>query len=74
MIFIYLKKDFNKIIYKKYLDNIYIDKIKGYDWASDINDEITISKNDTNYKLNEALYILVMKNELDEFLKFRSRV
>ena len=62
----YVFKDFNKIKYKKYLDNIYIEKIEGYDWASDINNEITISKDDPKYNLNETLYILVMKDELDE--------
>ena len=59
-------KDFNKIIYKKYLENIYIEKIEGYDWASDVNNEITISKDDPKFNLNETLYILVTKNEMDE--------
>lgn len=60
-------KDFNKIIYKKNLENIYIERIEGYDWASDINNEITISKDDPKYTLNETFYILVIKNELGEF-------
>ena len=59
-------KDFNKIIYKKYLNNIYIEKIKGYDWVSDINNEITISKDDPKYNLNETYYILVTKEEKDD--------
>ena len=63
----YVFKDFNKIKYKKYLDNIYIEKIEGYDWASDVNNEITISKEDPKYKLNDTYYILVMKDELEEF-------
>ena len=62
----YVFKDFNKIKYKKYLENIYIEKIEGYDWASDVNNEITITKDDPKYKLNETYYILVMKDELDE--------
>lgn len=62
----YIFKHFNKIKFKKNLDNIYIDKVRGYDWASDINNEITISKDDPKYSLNEVYYILVIKDESEE--------
>lgn len=62
----YIFKDFNKIKFKKNLDNIYIDKVRGYDWASNINNEITISKDDPKYTLNDIYYILVVKDESEE--------
>jgi len=33
--------------------------IKGYQWKSNTNNEVIISKNDTNYSLNSLLYIVV---------------
>ena len=61
----YVFKDFNKIKYKKDLENIYSEKFEGYDWVSDVNNEITIFKDDPKYKLNDTFYILVMKNEIE---------
>ena len=61
----YIFKDFNKIKYKKDLENIYTEKFEGYEWASDVNNEITILKDDPKYKLNDTLYILVMKDEVE---------
>ena len=40
-----------------------IEPIKGYQWKSNTNNEIIISKNDTNYTLNKLLYIVVAPHD-----------
>ena len=40
-----------------------IEPIKGYQWKSNANNEVIISKNDTNYTLNKLLYIVVAPSD-----------
>ena len=44
-------------------DNIFDEKIKGYLWASDQNNEVTISINDKNYLSKKSYFVVVYKNK-----------
>ena len=49
----------------KFNDNIvsvYDERISGYKWISDSNNEVTISKNDKNYKKKATYYIVVLRD------------
>ena len=56
--------DFNKIkIDNNYNEDNFEEKIKGYLWASDQNNEVTISINDKNYGSKKSYYIVVYKSK-----------
>ena len=58
--------DFQKIKVENNLydnDNYFDEKIKGYLWASDQNNEVTISINDKNYSSKKSYFIVVYKNK-----------
>ena len=40
-----------------------LEPIKGYQWKSKANNEVVISKNDTNYTINKLLYIVVAPHD-----------
>ena len=44
-------------------ENDFDEKIKGYLWASDQNNEVTISVNDINYSSKKSYFIVVYKNK-----------
>ena len=55
--------DFKKI---KIINNIkddFEERIQGYIWASDENNEVTISKDDKNYSSKKSYFIVVYKNK-----------
>ena len=58
--------DFNKIKYNYDTENKYEEKLKDYIWASDLNNEVTISKDDKNYSKKGPYYIVVTKDDNDE--------
>ena len=55
--------DFDKIKYNFHTQSKYEEKLSGYNWASDHNNELTISKDDKNYSLDGPYYIIVTKDE-----------
>jgi len=58
--------DFQKIKIENNLynnDDIFEEKIKGYLWASDQNNEVTISIDDKNYSSKKSYFIVVYKNK-----------
>ena len=58
--------DFNKIKYNYNAENKYEEKLQNYLWSSDLNNELTISKDDKNYSKKGPYYIVVTKDEDDE--------
>jgi len=54
--------DFKKINILNNVDN-FEERIKGYIWASDQNNEVTISKDDKNYSNKNSYFIVVYKNK-----------
>ena len=58
--------DFKKITILNNLDDDFEERIKGYLWASDQNNEVTISKNDKNYSLKKSYFIIVYKSRETE--------
>ena len=60
--------DFNKIRYNYEASSKYQERLVGYEWASDHNNEVTISKTDSKNKPNTQYFIVVTKDEsyLDE--------
>ena len=67
--------DFNKIKYNHKVKNKYEERLSGYNWASDNNNEVTISKYLSQFDINGPYYIVVTKdstykeNEDDELNK-----
>ena len=55
--------DFNKIIYNFDTEKKYEEKLSNYNWASDQNNELTISKDDRDYSIEGPYYIVVTKDE-----------
>ena len=58
--------DFSKIKYKYDIDTKYEERLTGYDWASDYNNELTIYKDDKKYSKNGPYYIVVTRDQDDE--------
>ena len=54
--------DFNKIKYNYEARSKFEERLTGYDWASDHNNELTISKNDNKYSIDNPYYIVVTKD------------
>ena len=54
--------DFKKINILNNVNN-FEERIKGYIWASDQNNEVTISKDDKNYSNKNSYFIVVYKNK-----------
>ena len=54
--------DFTKIKYNYNTQSKYEERLTGYDWASDHNNELTISKNDKDYSIDGPYYIVVTKD------------
>ena len=54
--------DFNKIVYNFNTEKKYEEKLTNYNWASDQNNELTISKNDKDYSIDGPYYIVVTKD------------
>ena len=44
------------------IENIYDERVSGYKWISDSNNEVTISTTDKNYKKKGVYYILVLRD------------
>ena len=55
--------DFDKIKYNYEINSKYEERLTGYNWASDHNNELTISKEDKLYSVDGPYYILVTKDE-----------
>ena len=55
--------DFNKIKYNFGTEEKYEERLSDYNWASDHNNELTISKDDKNYSIDGPYYIVVTKDE-----------
>ena len=55
--------DFQKIKIINNLKNDFEERIQGYLWASDENNEVTISKSDKNYSSKKSYFIVVYKNK-----------
>ena len=55
--------DFKKIKIMSNLKNDFEERIQGYLWASDENNEVTISKTDKNYSSKKSYFIVVYKNK-----------
>ena len=54
--------DFTKIKYNYNTQSKYEERLTGYDWASDHNNELTISKDDSKYSVDGPYYIVVTKD------------
>ena len=54
--------DFKKIKIVNNIKNDFDERIQGYLWASDENNEVTISKDDKNYSNKKSYFIVVYKN------------
>ena len=54
--------DFNKIKYNQNTPSPYDEIFSGYDWVSDHNNELTISKYDSKYSVDGPYYILVARD------------
>ena len=54
--------DFNKIKYNYDIKSKFEEALSGYDWASDHNNELTISKDDSKYSVDGPYYIVVTKD------------
>ena len=55
--------DFQKIKIMNNLKDDFEERIQGYLWASDENNEVTISKDDKNYSSKKSYFIVVYKNK-----------
>ena len=55
--------DFQKIKIINNLKDDFEERIQGYLWASDENNEVTISKDDKNYSSKKSYFIVVYKNK-----------
>ena len=44
------------------MDSKYEERFSGYNWASDHNNELTISKDDPSYSIDGPYYIIVTKD------------
>ena len=55
--------DFNKIQYNYEINSKYEERLSGYNWASDHNNELTISKDDKLYSIDGPYYIVITKDE-----------
>ena len=55
--------DFKKIKIFNNLKDDFEERIQGYIWASDENNEVTISKDDKNYSSKKSYFIVVYKNK-----------
>ena len=58
--------DFNKIKYNYDTKSKYEERLKNYLWASDLNNEVTISKKDKNYNPKGPYYIVVTKDDISD--------
>ena len=58
--------DFSKIKYNYEIQSKYQERLTDYDWASDYNNELTISKNDKKYKEEGPYYIVVTRDNTFE--------
>ena len=56
--------DFSTIKYNYDTKNKYEDSLSSYTWASDHNNELTISKDDPNYSVDGPYYIVVTKDKI----------
>ena len=56
--------DFSKIKYNYDVQNKYQERLENYLWASDHNNELTISKNDKNYSKKGPYYIVVTRDNI----------
>ena len=54
--------DFSKIKYNYDINSKYQERLSGYDWASDFNNELTISKYDKKYSEKGPYYIVVTRD------------
>ena len=54
--------DFEKIKYNYDTQSKFEEKLSGYNWASDHNNELTISKDDAKYSIDGPYYIVVTKD------------
>ena len=59
---VYLSLD--KFVYNPNTTSPHQDKFSGYDWVSDYNGELTISKNDPKYSIAGPYYVVVAKDAL----------
>ena len=55
--------DFDKIKYKFDTESKYEERLKDYNWASDHNNELTISKDDKYYSIDGPYYIVITKDD-----------
>ena len=55
--------DFQKIKIENNIRDIFEERIKNYLWASDQNNEVTISVDDKNYSSKKSYFIVVYKNK-----------
>ena len=55
--------DFQKIKIFNNLKDDFEERVQGYLWASDENNEVTISKDDKNYSSKKSYFIVVYKNK-----------
>ena len=63
----YVFLDLNDIKFKDNIESPYDEKIYGYKWVSDSNNEVTISQNDKNYKKKGTYYIVVLRDFITEY-------
>ena len=62
----YVFLNLNDIKFNEKVESIYDERIFGYKWVSDSNNEVTISKNDINYRKKGTYYIVVLRDFTSE--------
>ena len=70
----YVFLSLNDIKFNDNIASVYDERIFGYKWSSDSNNEVTISKDDKNYRKKGPYYLVVLKDLTTDIDNFQEEI